>query len=185
MGAIYSVACSGTLLITRLMSTGYVPPPVPLRTKRNFKALVLPDDDLLGPSSSPGPTRRGGVTTGVAKKRPPPLGGDTPANGFQLRPFDPVLSTESPATGRRSAMLDRLAKLDLKKRDSVVPKLNLKKEDLKKLADLGHGNGGSVEKVKHIPTGTIMAKKVNHHPLLCRKTLMSVIFFLINLLRLS
>jgi mitogen-activated protein kinase kinase len=71
-------------------------------------------------------------------------------------------------------MLDRLAKLDLKKRDSVVPRLDLKKEDLKKLTDLGQGNGGSVEKVEHISTGTIMAKKVNHlskhHPLLCRKT---------------
>ena len=155
--------------------SGYVPPPVPLRTKRNFKALVLPEGDLLGPSPTPGPaTRGGGVTTRVEKKRPPPLGGDTPANGFPLRPFDSSLLVESPATGRRSAMLDRLAKLDLKKRDSVVPRLDLKKEDLKKLTDLGQGNGGSVEKVEHISTGTIMAKKVNHlskhHPLLCRKT---------------
>ncbi len=153
--------------------SGYIPPPVPLRTKRNFKALVLPEDDLHGPSSTPGPATRGGVTTGAAKKRPPPLGGDTPANGFPLRPFDSLLSVESPATGRRSAMLDRLAKLDLKKRDSVVPRFDLKKEDLKKLADLGQGNGGSVEKVEHISTGTIMAKKVNHlqhYPLLCRKT---------------
>jgi mitogen-activated protein kinase kinase len=57
-------------------------------------------------------------------------------------------------------MLDRLAKLDLKKKDSAVHKLDLKKEDLKKLTDLGHGNGGSVEKVEHIPTGMIMAQKV-------------------------
>lgn len=39
-------------------------------------------------------------------------------------------------------------------------KLDLKNVDLKKLSDLGQGNGGSVEKVEHIPTGTTMAKKV-------------------------
>lgn len=72
---------------------------------------------------------------------------------------NPIFPLESPATGRRSAMLDRIAKLDLKK-GSVVPKLDLRKEDLKKLIDIGHGNGGSVEKVEHIPTGAIMAQKV-------------------------
>ena len=56
-------------------------------------------------------------------------------------------------------MLDKLAKLDLKT-DPVMPRLDLKKEDLKKLVDIGHGNGGSVEKVEHVPTGTIMAQKV-------------------------
>ncbi len=51
-----------------------------------------------------------------------------------------------------------LAKLDLQSK--AVKKLGLKNEDLKKLADLGQGNGGSVVKVEHIPTRTIMAKKV-------------------------
>jgi mitogen-activated protein kinase kinase len=46
-----------------------------------------------------------------------------------------------------------LAKFDFKK-------LDLKNDDLRKLADLGQGNGGSVVKVEHVPTGTIMAKKV-------------------------
>lgn len=39
-------------------------------------------------------------------------------------------------------------------------KFELKAEDLKDLQELGQGNGGSVKKVEHIPTGTIMAKKV-------------------------
>jgi mitogen-activated protein kinase kinase len=50
-----------------------------------------------------------------------------------------------------------LAKLDLK---AEVPKLDLKSSDLKNLSELGQGNGGSVVKVEHIPTGTIMAMKV-------------------------
>lgn len=40
-------------------------------------------------------------------------------------------------------------------------KETLKAEDLREIGDLGSGNGGSVKKVTHIPTGTTMAKKVN------------------------
>lgn len=36
----------------------------------------------------------------------------------------------------------------------------LQESDLRNLAELGMGNGGSVMKVEHIPTGMIMAKKV-------------------------
>ena len=39
-------------------------------------------------------------------------------------------------------------------------KLDLKREDLEVLKDLGHGNGGTVSKVRHMATGTIMARKV-------------------------
>lgn len=39
-------------------------------------------------------------------------------------------------------------------------KLDLRAEDLKTLKPLGAGNGGTVNKVMHIPTKTIMAKKV-------------------------
>jgi mitogen-activated protein kinase kinase len=50
-----------------------------------------------------------------------------------------------------------LAKLDL---NAEVPKLDLKRSDLRNLEELGQGNGGSVVKVEHIPTGTIMAMKI-------------------------
>ncbi|KAF9481079.1 STE/STE7/MEK1 protein kinase [Pholiota conissans] len=138
---------------------GYVPSP-PLRTKRNFKALVLPVEE----EGSPAPAAVNPIATRPApapgKRRPPPLGENNgPAPGFIL---DPTLPAESPATGRRSAMhatlSKTLAKLDLQSK--AVQKLGLKNEDLKKLADLGQGNGGSVVKVEHIPTGTIMAKKI-------------------------
>jgi mitogen-activated protein kinase kinase len=43
-------------------------------------------------------------------------------------------------------------------------KLDLKREDLEVLRDLGHGNGGTVSKVRHMATGTIMARKASHYP---------------------
>lgn len=55
----------------------------------------------------------------------------------------------------QATLSNKLAQLELKKRIK-----DLGAADLKKLSDLGQGNGGSVEKVEHIPTGTIMAKKV-------------------------
>lgn len=40
-------------------------------------------------------------------------------------------------------------------------KLDLKREDLEVLKELGSGNGGTVSKVRHIATGTVMARKVS------------------------
>lgn len=40
-------------------------------------------------------------------------------------------------------------------------KLDLKPEDLNILKELGSGNGGTVSKVKHMTTGTVMARKVS------------------------
>lgn len=40
-------------------------------------------------------------------------------------------------------------------------KLDLKREDLEVLKELGHGNGGTVSKVRHMATGTVMARKVS------------------------
>jgi hypothetical protein len=44
----------------------------------------------------------------------------------------------------------------------------MKAEDLREIGDLGAGNGGSVKKVTHLPTGTTMAKKVGPcKPIIC------------------
>ncbi|KAK4131184.1 kinase-like protein [Trichocladium antarcticum] len=40
--------------------------------------------------------------------------------------------------------------------------LDLKPEDLDIIKDLGAGNGGTVSKVRHIPTNTVMARKIIH-----------------------
>ncbi|OAA37205.1 MAP kinase kinase EMK1 [Metarhizium rileyi] len=41
-------------------------------------------------------------------------------------------------------------------------KLDLRPEDLEIVKDLGSGNGGTVSKVKHLTTGTVMARKIIH-----------------------
>lgn len=38
--------------------------------------------------------------------------------------------------------------------------LDLRQEDIEIVKELGSGNGGTVSKVKHLPTGTTMARKV-------------------------
>lgn len=141
------------------------PTGTPLRTKRNFKSLQLPtapaaasapaDANPLATRSPPAP---------AGKKRPPPLGENvTPAIGF----LSPGGLESAMGTGRRSAMhatlSSTLAKLDM----NAVVDFNLQNADLKNLAELGQGNGGSVMKVEHVPTGTIMAKKVCGHTLAC------------------
>lgn len=54
---------------------------------------------------------------------------------------------------------EQIATLEL----GVEFKLDLRPEDLKTIERLGAGNGGTVSKVMHIPTKTIMAKKVKIH----------------------
>jgi mitogen-activated protein kinase kinase len=38
--------------------------------------------------------------------------------------------------------------------------LDLRQEDIEIMKELGSGNGGTVSKIKHLPTGTTMARKV-------------------------
>ena len=55
-----------------------------------------------------------------------------------------------------SKISEQLANLEI----GVEFKLDLRAEDLEGVNELGHGNGGTVSKVKHVPTGAIMARKV-------------------------
>lgn len=50
----------------------------------------------------------------------------------------------------------RIANLEI----GIEFKLDLRQEDMKVISELGFGNGGTVSKVMHLPTKTIMAKKV-------------------------
>ncbi|KZT28400.1 Pkinase-domain-containing protein [Neolentinus lepideus HHB14362 ss-1] len=76
----------------------------------------------------------------------------------------PQTATSAPPTGSvsshrntyHSALSKTLASLEL----NDEKKYDLRNEDLKDLRELGQGNGGSVKKVEHTPTGTIMAKKI-------------------------
>ncbi len=59
--------------------------------------------------------------------------------------------------GNNSENARQTAQLEI----GIEYKLDLKREDLEVLKDLGHGNGGTVSKVRHMATGTIMARKVS------------------------
>ncbi|KAJ7921927.1 kinase [Mycena leptocephala] len=98
-----------------------------------------------------------------APKLPPNTTAATPvednslmvSNGSNSAP-----NTASPAINKRNtyhtALSNTLANLDM----NQEIKFDLRNEDLKDLHELGQGNGGSVKKVEHIPTGTLMAKKI-------------------------
>ena len=127
-------------------------PTSPIRKKRNFKALQLP-----GAIQVPAP---------VGKKRPPPVSA-VEQDGTVLTVFGGATAPHSalPVIRRNTyhaALSTTLANLDM----NAEIKFDLKNEDLKDLQELGQGNGGSVKKVEHVPTGTIMAKKVRFSLLL-------------------
>ena len=148
-----------------------------VRKKRNFKALAL---DVSVPS--PPPTQPAPIPTRLPppagtgmKKKPPAMDlsksipkDPTPTSSVDtLSPNLVVTVTASPGstpqTGTmpqksnyHSRLTEQIATLDM----NSEKKLDLKNEDLKELSELGQGNGGSVKKVEHIPTGMLMAKKV-------------------------
>ena len=153
-----------------------------IRSKRNFKALQL--DVSAQPMSAPEPdpisTRPAPASkpaAGGAKKRPPPMNlkpktpadpsasdGGGPAGdgivavslGSSSAPPSAVMSASAKRMTYHTTLSNKLASLDM----SAVVKYDLRDEDLKDLNELGQGNGGSVKKVEHVPTHTIMAKKV-------------------------
>ena len=65
-------------------------------------------------------------------------------------------SSSSRPNSYNSHLNEQLANLEL----GIEFKLDLKAEDLELVNELGAGNGGTVSKVRHIPTGAIMARKV-------------------------
>ncbi|KAJ3928796.1 MAG: Pkinase-domain-containing protein [Lentinula lateritia] len=133
-------------------------PPNSDRKKRNFKALQLP----LSPKDIAVPTRQ---APSAKKRNPAPLDSarhliaSSTANSALLTP-------ESSTTQRRNlhrTLTNTLERLDSEtKAEGKKTQLNgpLRQEDLRNVAELGMGNGGSVMKVEHIPTGLIMAKKI-------------------------
>ncbi|KAI6123378.1 kinase-like domain-containing protein [Pisolithus croceorrhizus] len=144
----------------------------PIRKKRNFKALQL-DVSLSATPKDPQPApMRAAPPATKTKKRPPPMTLNAPKLGQVPAANDadgcllPVTNGLPSAPGGGSASARRnnyhttlsntLANLDM----NAETRYDLRNEDLKDLMELGHGNGGSVKKVEHIPTKTIMAKKI-------------------------
>lgn len=79
------------------------------------------------------------------------------------KPAPPPARTEESLAGGQG----QTAQLEI----GIEYKLDLKREDLEVLKELGHGNGGTVSKVKHTATGTIMARKVSSAEPLARHML--------------
>lgn len=155
-----------------------VPPAAPIRKKRNFKALQLDVTKSSTPAPDPQPaaTRAAPAPAARGKKRPPPMklaapkipATDSSAAGDGDNTLLAVPAPNSaPATGVPSAsranyhstLSSTLASLEI----SENSYRDLRNEDLKDLHELGQGNGGSVKLVEHVPTGTIMAKKVRNN----------------------
>lgn len=161
----------------------------PIRKKRNFKALQLnvtkppppppPPSEPQVEQVQPIAVRQAPTAAGApgGKKRPPPMtlkAPKIPASGGAVSAIEqetPNMLTvvsngpnSAPATASASTrrntyhatLSTTLANLDM----NAEIKFDLRNEDLKDLQELGQGNGGSVKKVEHTPTGTIMAKKV-------------------------
>lgn len=157
-----------------MASPAPAPAVAPIRKKRNFKALQLDVKSQPPPPPEPAPTRLAPApgAAGGGKKRPPPMKLAAPkitANGTTADHDESLLTVggpnSAPATGTASAhrtnyhstLSHTLANLEIKSENKYH---DLRNEDLKDLHELGQGNGGSVKKVEHIPTNTIMAKKV-------------------------
>lgn len=66
----------------------------------------------------------------------------------------PTAETAGPGAGGRDN--GESAQLEI----GIEYNLDLRPEDLDFIKELGSGNGGTVSKVRHIPTNTIMARKV-------------------------
>lgn len=161
-------------------------PPTPIRKKRNFRGLQLAvgengpappkDAEPVPIRQAPAPLLPAATAPVERKKRPPPMVIKAPkipttsgavsaveqdgnmltvANGAHTAPVN-----GSPNLRRNTyhaALSSTLANLDM----NTEIKFELKDQDLKDLHELGQGNGGSVKKVEHVPTKTIMAKKAS------------------------
>jgi hypothetical protein len=104
---------------------------VPLRKKRNFKNLTLENSPVVVSS--------------------PPASAPNTANDLS------TLSNTSITKGTDYAQLcEQLGELEI----GLELRLDLRPEDFKNIDELGRGNGGTVSKVLHVRTSTVMAKKV-------------------------
>ncbi len=77
----------------------------------------------------------------------------------------PTAETASLGPGNGGRGDDQTAQLEI----GIEYNLDLRPEDLEFIKELGSGNGGTVSKVRHIPTNTIMARKVRRLDTLSRR----------------
>ncbi|KAL0058864.1 MAP kinase kinase (MEK) [Marasmius tenuissimus] len=162
------------------------PPPLPpinghgiegsgsLSKKRNIKSLQLPTATRQAPRGPRPPL----ITTASSSR--------LPSISHPDNDVDPLSPESSTAQRKRlQAAIEEMEKMDMNDKTKVngdgdgasgtssksgsqngshgrrrILESLPKPEELKNIAELGMGNGGSVMKVEHVPSGIIMAKKV-------------------------
>lgn len=130
-----------------------------IRKKRNFKGLQLVDSPLAGPGEASATTPSQTTAEGSAKSNAPTIGKSatlSSGGSLSLRGNGALDAESNSGANYHNKLTQQLANLEL----GVEYKLDLKNEDLKTLSELGAGNGGTVTKVLHEKSGTVMAKKV-------------------------
>jgi len=90
-------------------------------------------------------------------------GTDSNPQRLLLTPNDQTSAPPTASTTARPNLFhdylsNTLANLEM---NGETKRFDLRNEDLKDLQELGQGDGRSVKKVEHIPTGTLMVKKVS------------------------
>lgn len=117
----------------------------PKKKNRNKKGLALIGD--------PPPTYASSSVASTAPRATP--GATAPHRAAPSRPAP--IQVASRAGGYRRELSEQVAALEW----GVEFKLDLKSEDLVVRSELGSGNGGTVSRCEHVPTGVVMAKKVS------------------------
>lgn len=118
------------------------PPNVPTGGRRKPPAMDLSKSKVIPVSSA----NKSGSPTALT------------VNASHSAPTSATLASAQRSTYHHK-LQEQLATLDIRNPEA---RLDLTLEDLKTIGELGQGNGGTVSKVEHTPTQTIMAKKVGH-----------------------
>lgn len=124
--------------------------------RRNFKQL-----SLGGPSLEAAPSQTSYKVLAVDNTKPVPRQNNTSSHTqaffieAQEKPLQNIQLSQGGST-KDHELVSQFSTLEL----NVEFKLDLRVEDIKVLEELGCGNGGTVSKAQHIPTGLFMARKV-------------------------
>jgi len=127
-----------------------------ITARRNFKNLTIPSPAQASNSNLTPSAADRQISKTIQRKRPPALSSATIKTSSSSATLNSGLSSASTGYSDGRQLTQSLAALEL----GLEFKLDLHLEDLKDLKELGYGNGGIVTMAQHIPTKTIMAKKV-------------------------
>lgn len=121
---------------------------VPLRKKRNFKNLTLQNSPVVGGSPPPSEPTTANELNKTENEKPNNTTAAKQTIGGYNGPPD------------YTQLCEQLSELEI----GLELRLDLRPEDFNSIDELGRGNGGTVCKVLHIRTSTVMARKVRKSP---------------------